>query len=146
MRIFWKIPPQPQLSLTSGFYIKICFESDSFIANLAILIYSTNQPLIKSFYIKNVPIFCWISDESVLIRNFLRSGRARVNPQIHSYKWIKIVHVRNFLSNFKTFVIATSFLYMYWKCSKYCFRLSLFLRIWSGICPNNQTHFQYFVS
>ena len=42
----------------------------------------TNQPLIKalitSFYIKMVPIFCQISDESELIRNFLRNGRVRI--------------------------------------------------------------------
>ena len=35
----------------------------------------TNQPLITSFYIKNVPIFCWISDESALIRNFCATGK-----------------------------------------------------------------------
>ena len=38
---------------------------------------STNQPLITSFYIKKVPIFFRISDESALIRNFLRNGRVR---------------------------------------------------------------------
>ena len=38
----------------------------------------TNQPLITSFYIKKVLIFCRISDESALIRNFLRNGRVRV--------------------------------------------------------------------
>ena len=38
----------------------------------------TNQPLITSFYMKKVPIFCRISDESALIRNFLRNGRVRV--------------------------------------------------------------------
>ena len=37
----------------------------------------TNQPLITSFYIKKVPIFCRISDESAPIRNFLRNGRVR---------------------------------------------------------------------
>ena len=37
----------------------------------------TNQPLITSFYIKKVPIFSRISDESVLIRTFLRNGRVR---------------------------------------------------------------------
>ena len=40
----------------------------------------TNQPLITSFYIKNEPMFCRISDESVLIRNFLRNGRVRGKP------------------------------------------------------------------
>ena len=39
----------------------------------------TNQPLITSFYLKKVPIFCRISDELALIRNFLRNGRVRVN-------------------------------------------------------------------
>ena len=38
----------------------------------------TNQPLITSFYIKKVPIFDRISDESALIRTFLRNGRVRV--------------------------------------------------------------------
>ena len=37
----------------------------------------TNKPLITSFYIKTVPIFCRISDDSALIRNFLRNGRVR---------------------------------------------------------------------
>ena len=37
----------------------------------------TNQPLITSFYIKST-YFCRISDESALIRNFLRNGRVRV--------------------------------------------------------------------
>ena len=37
----------------------------------------TNKPLITSFYIKKVPIFCRISNESALIRNFLRNGRVR---------------------------------------------------------------------
>ena len=35
----------------------------------------TNQPLIKSFYTKKVPIFCRITDELALIRTFLRNGR-----------------------------------------------------------------------
>ena len=39
----------------------------------------TNQPIIKSFYLKKVPIFCRISDESALIRHFLRDGCLRVN-------------------------------------------------------------------
>ena len=45
-------------------YLKICFESDSFIAfpnewdwREKNDVYSTNQPLITSFYIKKVPIF-----------------------------------------------------------------------------------------
>ena len=37
----------------------------------------TNQSLITSFYTKKVPVFCRISDESALIRNFLRNGRVR---------------------------------------------------------------------
>ena len=41
----------------------------------------TNKPLITSFYIKKVPIFCRISDASALICNFLRNGRVRVNSQ-----------------------------------------------------------------
>ena len=40
----------------------------------------TNQPLITSFYIKKVLIFCRISDESVLIRNFLRNERVWGKP------------------------------------------------------------------
>ena len=32
---------------------------------------------------KKVPIFCRISDESALIRNFLRNGRVRVNLWLH---------------------------------------------------------------
>ena len=39
--------------------------------------FHTNQPLIKSFYIKKWTYFCRISDESALIRNFLRNGRVR---------------------------------------------------------------------
>ena len=39
----------------------------------------TNQPLITSFYIKKEPIFCRISDESALIRNFLQQARQGVN-------------------------------------------------------------------
>ena len=35
----------------------------------------TKQPLITSFYIKKVPTFCRISDESALVHNFLRNGR-----------------------------------------------------------------------
>ena len=38
--------------------------------------FRTYQPLITSFYIKNT-FFCRISDESALIRNFLRNGRLR---------------------------------------------------------------------
>ena len=37
----------------------------------------TNKPLITLFYTKKIPIFCRISDESALIRNFLRNGRVR---------------------------------------------------------------------
>ena len=40
----------------------------------------TNQPLITSFYIKKVPNFSRVSDESALIRNFLRNGRVRGKP------------------------------------------------------------------
>ena len=39
----------------------------------------TNKPLITSFNIKKLPIFGQISDESALIRTFLRNGRVRVN-------------------------------------------------------------------
>ena len=49
----------------------------------------TNQPLITKFYIKSVPIFCGISDESALIRNFLRNGRVRVKKCL-SYQYISI--------------------------------------------------------
>ena len=66
-------------------YINICFESDGFI------VYSNewnwkekkdvyspiHQLLITSFYTKKVPIFWRISDESALIRNFLRNMRVR---------------------------------------------------------------------
>ena len=40
----------------------------------------TNQPLITSFYIKKLLIFCRISDESALSRNFLHNGRVRGKP------------------------------------------------------------------
>ena len=43
----------------------------------------TNHPLITSFYIKKVPIFCRISDESALSRNPLRNGRVRGKPIGH---------------------------------------------------------------
>ena len=42
----------------------------------------TNQPLITSFYSKKVPIFRRISDESALIRTFLRNGRLWVKAKI----------------------------------------------------------------
>ena len=41
----------------------------------------TNQPLIALLYIKKVPIFCQISDESALSRNFLHDGRVRVKKR-----------------------------------------------------------------
>ena len=40
----------------------------------------TNQHLMTSFFYKKVPIFCRISDESALIRNFLRNRRVRAKP------------------------------------------------------------------
>ena len=49
----------------------------------------TNQPLITSFYIKKIPIFRRISDESALIRDFLRNGRVRVNLSATSF-WLRI--------------------------------------------------------
>ena len=62
----------------------------------------TQQPLITSFYIKNIPIFCRISDESALIRNFLRNervgggvkpiGRVRVNQREKlTFKAIRVI-------------------------------------------------------
>ena len=36
---------------------------------------------------KKEPIFRWISDESALLRNFLRDGRVRVNALYE--KWFK---------------------------------------------------------
>jgi len=45
------------------------------------MLINTNQPLITSFH-KKVPIVCLISDESALIRNFLRNGRVRVESQV----------------------------------------------------------------
>ena len=36
-----------------------------------------NKPLITLFYTKKIPILWRISDESALIRNFLRNGRVR---------------------------------------------------------------------
>ena len=46
----------------------------------------TNQPLITSFYIRKLPIFCRNSDESALIRNFLRNGRVRVKTDRIDFK------------------------------------------------------------
>ena len=40
----------------------------------------TKQPLITSFYIKKGTYLCQISDESALIRNFLRNRRVRRKP------------------------------------------------------------------
>ena len=67
-----------------GFISRSCFESDGFIAysnewdwREKTMFIHTNQPLITSFYIKKVPIFCRISDQSALIRTFLRNGRVR---------------------------------------------------------------------
>ena len=66
------------------FISRSCFASDGFIAysnewdwREKTMSIHTNQPLITSFYIKKVPIFCRISDESALIRNFLRNWRVR---------------------------------------------------------------------
>ena len=39
--------------------------------------FHTHRPLITSFYIKKVVIFCQISDKSAMLRNFLRNGRVR---------------------------------------------------------------------
>ena len=41
---------------------------------------NTNQPFIKSFYTKKVPIFRRISDKSALIRNIRRNERVRGKP------------------------------------------------------------------
>ena len=41
------------------------------------MIINTNQPLIKSFYIKMQPILRRFSDESALTRSCLRNGRLR---------------------------------------------------------------------
>ena len=67
-----------------GFIPTSWFESDDFIAysnewdwREKTMFIHTNQPLITSFYIKKVPIFRRISDESALIRTFLRNGRVR---------------------------------------------------------------------
>ena len=49
----------------------------------------TNQPLITSFYIKRY-LFCRISDESALIRNFLRNGRVRVKIMKDSEETLKV--------------------------------------------------------
>ena len=68
------------------FISRSCFESYGFTAywnewdwREKKMFVHTNKPLITSFYIKKVPIFCRINDESALIRNFLRNGRVRVN-------------------------------------------------------------------
>ena len=74
-----------QISFFSGFYIKIIFWVRWFynlfermrLERKIKMSIQTNQPLITSFYIKKVRIFCRISDESALIRNFLRNGRLR---------------------------------------------------------------------
>ena len=58
----------------------------------------TNQPLIKSFFIKKVPILCRISDESALIRYFLRKGRVRVKTGR--------VKVKRYARDFRTKVIS----------------------------------------
>ena len=62
MRIFWKI--QKILSFFSGYKSRSCFESDGFIAysnewdwrEKKTMFIHNNQPFIKSFYIKKVPI------------------------------------------------------------------------------------------
>ena len=66
-----------QISFFSEFYIKIMFcvrwfysLFERMILKRKTMFIYTNHPLIISFYIKNVPIICRITDESVLIRNF----------------------------------------------------------------------------
>ena len=61
MRIFWKIP----IWTLPAFIFQWVFISRSVF----------NQSLITSFCINKIPIFCRISDESALIRNFLSNGR-----------------------------------------------------------------------
>ena len=51
----------------------------------------TNQPLITSFHIKKVLIFCRISDESALIRTFLRNERVRVKPSPKDYPFYELL-------------------------------------------------------
>ena len=74
-----------QLSFSVGFYVKIMFWVRWFyslfewmtLEKKRTMFIHTNQPLVTSFCIKKVLIFCRISDESALIRNFLRNGRVR---------------------------------------------------------------------
>ena len=90
MRIFWEIPHYAligyklQLSFFSGFYIKIMFRVRQFyslfermkLKRKRTMFIQTNQLLITSFYIKR-SLFCRISDQSALIRTFLRNGHVR---------------------------------------------------------------------
>ena len=69
MRIFWKFRFKPfQISFFSEFFFQHHVLGQMFI--------QTNQFLITSFYIKRY-LFYLISDESALIRNFLRNGHVR---------------------------------------------------------------------
>ena len=62
----------------------------------------TNQPSITSFSIKKVPNFCRISDESALVRNFLRNEREGIN---RSGAWeLKYLSIR--FRNFKKVIIT----------------------------------------
>ena len=61
-----------------SFILRSFFESDGFVSysnewdcREKMMFIRTNQLFITSFYIKKVRIFCLISDESALIRNFL---------------------------------------------------------------------------
>ena len=65
------------------FCVKWCYSLFDEIEERKTMFIHTNQPLITSFNIKKLPIFCRISDESALIRNFLRNGRVRVKADDH---------------------------------------------------------------
>ena len=88
-RVFWcasfgKYELKPfQISFFGGFYIKIMFWVrwfHSLFEQMRLkrkpMFIHTNQRLITSLYIKSY-LFCRISDDSALIRNFLRNWRVR---------------------------------------------------------------------
>ena len=86
MRIFWKIP----ISALLDFFFQLVLYQDHVLSQMVLKLIRTNdiekkimmfihtdQPLITSFYIKKITIFCRISDESALLRIVLRNGRVR---------------------------------------------------------------------
>ena len=92
MRIFWKNQfklfqnLESRFHFSMGFISRSCFESDGFIAYLnewdceEEMFIHTNQPLITSFYIKEVPIFAELAMGQRWSANFCTTGAWEGKP------------------------------------------------------------------